>query len=128
MPRDKEKEKEKRFARYWANPERIRERNRAYHYTRRGLPVPEKRTYKLRNKDEKLEKAAKELQEMRALLEEKEAALRFREEQVMKIEKSYTLKSYQPTYKAPSAKKKEQKPEPKPEPAVCFSVGGGNFV
>ena len=44
---------EERFNYYWKNAERIREHTRVYGYQRRGLPVPEKRVYKLRSFEER---------------------------------------------------------------------------
>ena len=97
--------KESRFKRYWKNPEKVRERNRAYYYEKRGLPVPEKKVYKLRGvheREEAVRDALKKIKEIEVILKLREEEVEKREERLRQIEKSYTLKSYQPTYKPPS--------------------------
>lgn len=87
MPRKNEEqmaeEREWRFKNYWENAEHIRERNRRYYYEKRGLPVPEKRKYRLRLHDDR-EELYNRLNEWEALLMEKEAELKALQEQLEK--------------------------------------------
>ena len=101
----------KKWERYWQDPDKIREKNRAYYYTSRGLPVPEKKTkYQLRDPAQRGTKVYDELmasvKERIKELDEREKALEERERRIKKIEESYTLKSYQPTYRQPRAQEK----------------------
>lgn len=124
-------EKEKRFDDYWKDPERVRERNRAYYWTKRGLPVPEKKIYKLRTDDRRDEARAKALAEVageRKRLEEWEARLKEKEQQLNELLASHTYKSYQPGYEKKLKEAKKVAPAPPPAPVISFSVGGGNFV
>lgn len=74
-------EREWRFKNYWENVERIRERNRQYYYTKQGLPVPEKRKYRLRLQDDR-EELYNRLKEWETLLVQKEADLKALQEQL----------------------------------------------
>ena len=131
-------EQEKRFDNYWKDPERIRERNRAYYWKKRGLPVPEKKIYKLRTEERRSEaqhKAyaeladeRKKLQEMAEALKEREKKLKEKEKQIDDLLAHYTYKSYQPGYEKKLKEAKKEAPPPPPAPVISFTLGGGNFV
>ena len=86
MPRtlneeQKADEREWRFKNYWQNAERIRERNRRYYYEKKGLPVPEKRKYRLRLEEDRKD-LYKHYKEWEEVLKKKEADLKALEKQI----------------------------------------------
>lgn len=98
---------EKRYAYYWKNAEKIRERNRVYNYKKRGLEAPEKKVYKLRS------------------MEERQAAVN-----VVEVVKERMAVSPKP--KRVRKPKAEVAPEPAPEPApaapaISFTLTANDF-
>ncbi len=133
MPRTDE-ERLASFEAYWKNPEKIRERNRRWYYEHRGLPVPEKKEYTLRDPQTKqkitkesfdcLKMLEEKLKKMKEELDEREKQLDEREKALKKVEGSYTLKAYQPSYNKEyrEKKKEEKKVEIAPPPPPSFTI------
>jgi len=118
------KDKDVRWAHYWANADKIREANREYYYKSRGLPVPEKRTYKLR----KAETLTAVMDAKIKQIEEKEKAIAAREAALAAKEAALAAKeaaiSAQAPLKKPRAPKTPRVPPVAPVAAAApsFSV------
>ena len=119
-------EKLKRYQYYQLNAEKIRERNRAYHYTRRGLPVPPVKKYELRaTRDHEgvlvqLAAFEAELKEREAALAEREAAVAARE---AAIGKKPVKSSRAPAkVRVPSCPPVAPEPEWRPNPVIDMSA------